>query len=262
MRPSLLLAVMFAPALCAVAQETPIDKQLPQELAITSSVVMQGTDEFQSTGVFRYFKLPDQKRITAAADVEYGLTDRWELDAEVPYEFVNPTDGRSVNGIGDVEAAVRYGVVPVSEQPFALTAGLGAGIPTGDRVRNLGEGRLTLEPFFTASTWLGLFNAQLNCGWQRAITDAGDDPRDEFEYNVAILYPVDRWFLVLEGNGLSTRAATTYYITPEVVCRLAKNVEFMVAVPIGVTRESADYGIVATITLELENVTHRSADKD
>jgi hypothetical protein len=262
MKGALLFAMLLAPAIYTVAQETQIDKQLPQELAITTSVVMQETDEFQSTGVFRYFKLPDQKRITAATDFEYGLTDRWELDAEVPYEFVNPNDGRSVNGIGDVEAAVRYGVVPIGQEPFAITAGLGVGIPTGDRVQDLGEGRLTLEPFFTASTWLGRFNAQLNCGWQRAVTDAGAEPRDGFEYNVAIVYPADRWFLALEGNGLSTREATAYYITPELVYRLAKNVEFLVAVPIGVTRESADYGIVAAITLELENITHRGTDRD
>ena len=223
---------------------------------------MQEADEFQSTGVFRFFKLPDQKRITAAADFEYGLTDRWELDTEVPYEFVNPNDGSSVNGIGDVEAAVRYGVIPLDEQPFALTAGLGFGIPTGDRTRDLGEGRLTLEPFFTAGTWLGRFNAQLNCGWRHAVTNAGNEPRDEFEYNLALLYPVDRWFLSIEGNGQSTRDATAYYITPELICRLGKNVEFLVAVPIGVTHAAADYGVIASVTLEFENVTHRVADKD
>ena len=68
--------------------------------------------------------------------------------------------------------------------------------------------------------------------------------------------------LALEGDGLSTRDATTYYVTPEVICRLAKNVELLVAAPIGVTHESADYGIVVSFTLELENITHRGTDKD
>jgi Putative MetA-pathway of phenol degradation len=262
MRRALLLTSLLLPISCPLAQEAQADKQLPQEFAITTSVVLQDADELQSTADFRFFKLPDQKRITVAADFEYGLTDRWELDAEVPYEFVNPNDGRSVDGIGDVEAAVRYGVVPLDDKPFALTAGLGAGIPTGDRTRDLGEGRLKLEPFFTASTWLGRFNAQLNCGWQRAVASAGNGPSDEFEYNVAVIYPVDRWFLVLEGNGTSTREATTYYVTPELVCRLTKGVEFLLAVPIGVTGASADYGVIASMTLEFENVTHRPADKD
>lgn len=262
MKRAVLLTLLLASASRAAAQETNENRQLPQELAITTSVVVQDADEFQSTAGFRYFRLPDQRHITAEADFEYGLTDRWELDADVPYEFVKPNRARSVDGIGDVETAVRYAVVPVDQQPVAVTAGLGVGIPTGDRSRDLGEGRLTVEPFFTASTWLGRFNAQLNCGWQRAVTSAGEEPRDEFAYNVAILYPVDRWFFTLEGNGTSTRETTAYYITPEVVCRLAKNIEFLVGVPIGVTRAAADYGVVVEVTLELENVTHRGTDKD
>jgi hypothetical protein len=41
-----------------------------------------------------------------------------------------------------------------------------------------------------------------------------------------------------------------------------KNLELLVAAPLGVTRESADYGVVATVSLELENLTHRGTDKD
>jgi hypothetical protein len=110
MKRAWLLVALLAPLSCAVAQETTENRRLPEELAITRSVVMQEADELESTASFNYFKLPDQKRITTAAEFEYGLTDRWELDAGVPYEFVNPNDARSADGIGDVEAAVRYGV--------------------------------------------------------------------------------------------------------------------------------------------------------
>ena len=180
----------------------------------------------------------------------------------MPYEFVNPNDARSANGIGDVETAVRYGIVPLGQRPFAVTAGLGLGVLTGDRTRELGEGRLTAEPFFTASMWLGRINAQFNGGWQRAITNAGEEPRDEFEYNVAILYPVARWFLGVEGNGTSTHKATTYYITPELIWKPANNLQLLVGIPVGVTHAAADYGIVASVTFEWENVTHRGTDKD
>ncbi len=108
----------------------------------------------------------------------------------------------------------------------------------------------------------GPVNAQFSGGWQRAVTSGGEDPRDEFEYNIAALYPIDRWFLVLEGNGISTRDATEYYITPELIWRPIPRLEFLVAAPVGLTRTSADYGIVASVTLELDNLTHRGADKD
>ena len=265
MKRAFLLAGLVLPLSCAVAQETEGDRRLPEELAITRSVVLQDADELESSVSFDQYRFSQpfyERKATVAAEFEYGLTDRWELDAEVPYRFREFNHGRSFDGIGDVETAVRYGVVPLDKGPVAFNVGLALGIPTGDRTRDLGEGRLTLEPSFTASTWLGPCNMQINCGWQRAVTNGGEEPRDEFEYNVAILYPVDQWFLALEGNGASTRKTTSYYVTPELIWKTTKNVQFVVAVPMGVTHESADYGIVASVTLEWEHVTHRSPDKD
>ena len=265
MKQVLLLAGLLLPLSCAVAQETEEDRRLPEELAITRSVVMQDADELESSVSFDQYKFSqpfDERKSTVAAEFEYGLTDRWELDAEVPYRFRDFNHGRSFDGIGDVEAGVRYGVVPLNKGPVAFDVGLALGIPTGDRTRDLGEGRLTLEPSFTTSTWLGPCNVQVNCGWQRVVTNGGEGPRNEFEYNVAILYPVDRWFLALEGNGVSTREATLYYVTPELIWKATNRLQFLVAVPIGVTHESADYGIVVSVTLEWEHVTHRRPERD
>ncbi len=259
---ALLFAVLLAPLSCALAQEAQDEKCLPEELAVTRSIVMQDADELESSASFSFLKFRDQKQITTAAEFEYGLTDRWELDAEVPYRFVNPNGARAASGIGDVEAAVRYGIIPIGKTPLALDVGLAVGAPTGDRIHDLGEGRLTLTPFFTASTWAGPVNAQLNCAWERAVTSAGEEPRDNFVYNVAILYPIERWFLVLEGNGTSSHELTTYYVTPELIWRPARRLQFLIAAPIGVTRAAADYGIVASVTLELDNLTHRGTDKD
>jgi hypothetical protein len=253
---------LVVPFSCVLAQEPQDDKRLPEELAITRSVVIQNADELENTAAFRYSKSQPTENYVAEAEFEYGLTDRWEIDADVPYAALRPKNKAGADGIGDVEAAVRYGVVPLGQGPVALTAGLGLGIPTGDRTRDLGEGRLTLEPFFTASTWVGRCNVQVNGGWTRAVTNSGKEPCDDFEYNVAILYPVKRWYLVLEGNGESTSEVTTYYVTPELIWRPMKTLELLVAVPLGVTRESADYGVIGAVSLELENLTHRGTDKD
>ena len=261
----LLFAVLLAPLSCALAQEAQDEKRLSEELAVTSSIVMQQADELESSVRFDQYKFSQpafERKSTVAAEFQYGLTDRWELDTEIPYRFRSFTLGHSSDGIGDVEAGARYAVIPLNKGPVALDLGLTVGIPTGDRSQDLGEGRLTLEPSFTASTWLGPVNAQLSGGWQRAVTNAREEPRDEFEYNVAILYPIQHWFLGLEGNGISTREATEYYVTPEVIWRPIPRLEFLVAAPIGVTHTSADFGIVASVTLELDNFLHRGVDKD
>jgi len=229
---------------------------------MTQSVVTQERAELQVSPFFQFFRLTDEKRTVAGVDFEYGLTDRLELDAEVPYVWLNPFDDPAANGIGDVEIALRYGLVDYRSQAFALTVGLAVTMPTGDRMKDLGEGRLGVEPFFTASQWIGPVNVQLNAGWRRAVTNAGDEPKNEYEYNVALLYPIRQFFVVLEGNGETTSENTKYYVTPELIWKPSKQLELFVASPIAVTHAAGDYGVVVGMTIEMEKVLHGGADKD
>jgi hypothetical protein len=254
------LRCLFLAALTG-AQAQPLPA-LPEEFASTESIVLQDEDELQATVRLDNWKLSGEKRLTAQAKFEYGLTDRWQLEAAVPYTWLNPDNEASVKGIGDVEVATRYGVLDDRKQPFALDVGLDLSAPAGDRGRDLGEGRLAIEPLFTASRWLSTLNAQFNFAWRRAITNAGKEPRDEFEYNLAVVCPLRGWFLVIEGNGESTHRQTKYYVTPEVIWRPRKNVEFLLALPVGVTRSAGGFGVTGAITVEFDSVLHRAADKD
>jgi hypothetical protein len=240
----------------SLAAEQP---ELPDEFAFTDSIVMTDADEFYASPAVAYFRLPDEEHLSVATELAYGLTDQFQVRAEVPYEFINPDVARAVSGIGDVEVSARYGVLDYHKRPFALDVGLGVVLPTGDRRRDLGDGRVAVEPFFTASKWLGPVNVEFNFAWQRAVSEAGSEPRDDYEYNVALVYPIHRWFVVLEGNGESNSRRTQYYITPEAVWKASEHVELRLAVPLGVTRSAGDYGVIAGLTVEFEHLFHRSA---
>jgi hypothetical protein len=249
---TLAFALLFV-SLCSVhAQQI-----LPEELAVGRSIVMQDADELEFSMPVRFFKLPDEKKLTLSAELEYGLTEHWEFDAEVPYAFLYPSDGHARDGVGDVEAAIRYAL-----RRDYLNLGLGVVAPTGSRRKDLGERRVSIEPFFTASRWFGKFSAQVNGGWQYSVTNGGEDPRDEIAYNVALLYPVHTWYLTLEGNGETNQKRTKYYLTPELIWKPRREIELLLAAPVGVTRAARDYGIIASITFEFDNATGRSADKD
>src|SRR5437867_5242047 len=127
-----LAVVVSVGAICG-ADELP---KLPDEFAVTDSIVMTDEDEFYVSPGVEYFRFSDQKRLGFATELAYGFTDRFQLRAEIPYEFVNPDHARSVNGIGDVEVAARYGVLDYREKPFALDVGLGMSAPTGNRQRD------------------------------------------------------------------------------------------------------------------------------
>jgi hypothetical protein len=245
---AIVIVGVVAPTLAA---EPP---QLPDEFPITDSIVMTDSDEFYISPEVAYFRLADEKRLSVATELAYGLTDRFQMRAEVPYDFVNPDHARSADGVGDVEVAARYGVLDYRKRPFGLDVGLGIVTPSGDRTRDLGEGRVQIEPFFTASQWVGPVNIQLNFAWQRAISEAGNDPKDDYEYNVAVCYPIHRWFLILEGNGATDSRHTNYYITPGAVWKATEHIEFRIAAPIAVTTAAGDYAIIGGFTIEFEKL--------
>jgi hypothetical protein len=243
----------------SLAAEPP---ELPNEFAITDSIVMTDADEFYVSPNVAYFRLPDEKRLSVATELAYGLSDRFQLAAEIPYEFSNPDRGRTVDGIGDVELKARYGVIDYRKQPFGLDLGVGVITPTGDRGDGLGDGRVEIEPSFTASQWIGPVNVELNLAWQRAISDAGDEPKNEYEYNIALVYPIRHLFLIVEGNGETTRERTKYYITPELVWKATEHVELRLAAAVGLTRAAGDFGVIAGCTVEFEHLFSRNKTRN
>ena len=87
------------------AAEGPDQPDLPKSLAIGEVITMTDADESYASTVLRQFKLPDERSWTFTADAAYGLTDRWRVYAEVPYSWVDPYEGSSAHGIGDVETS-------------------------------------------------------------------------------------------------------------------------------------------------------------
>ena len=227
---------------------------LPDELAITDSIVMTEQDELYAAPAIQFFRLPDEKRLTVGSEFAYGLTDRLQVSTAVPYVFLDPDHEHTVNGIGDVSVGTRYAVVDYREHPFGLDVGFGLDLPTGSDRHDLGEGRVISDLSFTASAWLGPVNAQVNAAWDHALDDVPDGPEDEAEYNVALVYPIRNWFLVLEGNGESNREHTKYYVTPGLVWKVTEHFELRLAAPCAVTHAAGDYGVIGGFTIEFEHL--------
>lgn len=243
------------------AAEGPEQPELPKTLAIGEVITMTDADESYVSGELQRFELPDGRSWTFMADAAYGLTDRWRAYAEVPYAWIEPDDGSSVRGLGDVETSIRYAAVDYRRKPFGLDLGLGLTWPTGDESQGLGDGRARIVPTVIASQWLGPVNVELHVAWSHALSDSGEHP-DVWEHDLMVIHPVHAGFLVLEGNGETSDGRTTYYVTPEFVGNATEHVQWRVAVPFGVTADAGDYGLVAGCTIELEHLFHRGGASD
>jgi hypothetical protein len=85
-------------------------------------------------------------------EVEYALFRRLGLVFEVPIVNINPTEGSSESGLGDIAIAPR--ALLVDTDRFLLSANLEFSLPTGDENRELGEGELKIGP--SVSLWYDL----------------------------------------------------------------------------------------------------------
>lgn len=261
-RPWIHLVLLAFPMTVLGAAEETEQPALPKSLAIGEVVTMTDADESYVSAALQRFRLPDERSWTFTADAAYGLTDRWRLYAEVPYSWLAPVDGSSARGLEDVETSVRYGAVDYRHKPFGLDLGLGVTWPTGEDSRGLGDGRARIVPTLIASRWLGPLNVELHAAWAHALGDSAAAPPDVWGYDLAVIHPVPRGYLALEGNGQTSGGRTAYYVTPEFVGKASEHVEWRLAVPIGVTAAAGDYGLVAGFTIELEHLFHRAAAAD
>jgi len=67
-----------------VAGWTAEQPPLPNELAVTDSIVMTDRDELYASPAVEFFRLPDQRRLTVGSEFAYGLADRLQSEPQRP----------------------------------------------------------------------------------------------------------------------------------------------------------------------------------
>jgi hypothetical protein len=93
-----------------------------------------------------------------AVEVNYGVTDKLQISALVPMNFVH-TDGVGTNiGVGDTEIGVKYRFFDADDwgwRPGVAFAPVMI-LPSGSEARGLGDGRITafLPIFRNCSPWV------------------------------------------------------------------------------------------------------------
>ena len=91
------------------------------------------------------------------AYMEYALTARFSLFADVPVRFINPDQNRNAAGFGDLSFGTKLAIIATEQR--ILTAQLRVITPTGAADQGLGTGVTWLEPGL-------LFQQQLSDRWQ------------------------------------------------------------------------------------------------
>jgi hypothetical protein len=118
-----------------------------------------------------------------SVELEYALTRRIGLIAEAPLVWLDPEQGDSEFGVGDVAIAPR--AILIESDRFILAGNLEVTLPTGSESKGIGGGEVALAPSF--SVWADLGNWFTLAG--QFGTEHGTETGDsEVFYSAAFIY--------------------------------------------------------------------------
>jgi len=243
----------------------------------------QEEGEFQISFTSQYMdrqKLKDGDEIMTknqwewTTSVEYGLWDWLEFEVEIPFAHVHKQiieDGETTNldetGISDIETGILINLFEEEQDKWwshTISAGFEVSWPSGRWRKDLGTDQFGWETNLVMSKTTDKWAYHLlgGFGMTNYAREQGESEKsdvEEIKAGGALVYmATDRLDIICElfsefekekcGSGVSHE--TEFYITPGVGYELFENFEIGLGVPIGLTEESHDWGIMAKIQYE------------
>ncbi len=282
---ALLLLVVLA-ALPAVAQAD--EPEEPDFFFLTGGPYTQKKSSPQVIWANQWFRSRSGDISTrdyfGAGRAEWGITDRWEVDFEfgalVLKERVGGATTFAEHGAADLLAGVRYRVLRESSAPFTLTMGPQIIFPVASRARGLGTGEVGYAwDVAAAKDWGGpvFLVASLNLGLTPDVPAFPDGSGPEFDLSSVEWATALGWralerpsgdanhdiHVLFELGGVraddidaGTRVrATELQFSPGFrygyLSHWGSLTEIGVAFPIGLTRDSPDWGVILQVQFVL-----------
>jgi hypothetical protein len=186
------------------------------------------------------------------ARAEVGLTDRLQLEAELPYQ-IDDRPGSSFNAqenVGNVQIGGTYSLLR-ADDPISMSAGLDVQIPVGHQAalpsRDLRSSDQTLwKPSLIIARDFGPMQVHTNMQ-----AELGSGTRG-FNYDISGVYPVGRVAPSLELNARTLDNATPqFYATPGLTYSFSDRTKIGVGVPIGLNDQSTEAAVVGRFSLQL-----------
>lgn len=186
----------------------------------------------------------DRQEIEVMLEAEYGITDAFQIGIAVPYRFLRLDGEEDEDGIGDIELEALYNFAG-TDSPLIASASLGISLPTGSEKRDLGEGKVEVEPALLLGAHFGPAALYGNVG-------ASFGGETAFNYAVAGAYAMGAFTGIVELAGSHSSEEDLLYLTPGLAWLPWDNAQVLFGVPIGLTGDAADWGAIVLLTVEFE----------
>ena len=150
-------------------------------------------------------KAREGRTTNVAAAIELPILPRWQIEVEVPLVFLDPRDGASTGGVGDITVESKVLVWHSLEQLAALAIGVEGRFPSGSERRGLG-GEAAVEPFASFGIALGDFDLLAAAAYEFNVNAGVKGPNEqELSGSVALAWRLHRRFAPLVELATVTR---------------------------------------------------------
>ena len=233
------LTALGAACPCAFAGETAI----VQEFFRADNAYPQDRHEVQATWRLDRHRDEGEGLTDIALEVEYGITNRFQLQGDLPYQHRNENGSDRVSGWGNVELGFMYAFA--SGRRLLASAGLTAALPTASAALGDEPGQVVMEPFLILGRRIG--RAEVQGDVSAELRSGADRAAD-----LAFVMPVGHWRATLELNAREHAGDRAVDLAPGLVWKPSHGYEMGLAAPFGLGR-SGRIGLVLQVTAEYKH---------
>lgn len=271
---TLTFSAWMTAALAVEEEGVETEEPLIQGFFITETVYPQAHGETQITLQPNYFSNGGEEDFLLGLSVEHGISDNFLVQVGwLPYRKLYYDQGDDQSGPGDLALGVKYAFNKRVDLQLQIALGFGLLLPTGDEDKGLSEGNRVYEPYMVISKDFGNnanIHFNLAYGFVEVVNRAHEDDPDEqggaessrekeganeLTLNlgyVAKLSPHWRGTLELnlKTNEIDDGEETESFFTPGLVWNGLDAFEFGLGMPVGLTADSPDWGLIANASYE------------
>jgi hypothetical protein len=261
--PVLIGALMLVLSPTVIGQE--VDEQPIQEVFRTRLVYPQERGELQLTFTSRFGRR-DGHSMFQTPSLEYGITDRWQMEVEWDGHRHRVETGEvATRGVGDMSIGTQYSFMNMAGSKFHSAAGVEVVLPLANIEKELTEGFVEYEPYFIVARDFPKLNrmqlfSQIGLGLvqrvrHRADLDEDEPAAHEFNLSAGMFVPFRKAVFTGEYEFSTNRwnnrgQEREMSVTPGVVFKLPRNWEIGLGAPIGLTHDADKLGIVFKLIYE------------
>ncbi|HMF70327.1 MAG TPA: hypothetical protein VK616_02570, partial [Flavitalea sp.] len=174
--------------------------------------------------------------------VEYGLTDRLQIEVEVPYLISSLTERHRIRGMGNVEVGLMYNILK-SYRPFSLSVGMNKTLQTAGKHIRAYDNEASWEAYTVVARQLGI--GQIHGNFRTELADG----QLKLNYGMASVFNFGRCNATFEVTT-DKEEERIFFFTPGLIWKQPNGLEFGMALSTSVDKYSDNWSLAAMLIYE------------